>query len=86
MKNIVCSIHPFDLEQQIIVYDNGNKIALEHCSLDDISVKIIQLSAQYNLTDITLTGSRIYGNKTKQKIEEKELSLYHKNKLNIKLF
>lgn len=85
MKKIVALIRPFDLEQAVYVFENGNKIDMITSPLDDINNSIFQLIDKYSLDEIELIGPKSYAKGIKNKFEEEELSKYNENKIKISI-
>lgn len=86
MKKIVSVIKPFIMQQNVFVYENGNKIDVINSTLDDIEDNFLNLIDKYNIEQIELIGPKNYSKGIKKKFQEKELSKYNKNSVNIKLF
>lgn len=85
MKKIVTVIKPFIMQQNIFVYEDGNKIDLFSVNLEDIENSLIETAKKYDVTDIELIGSKSYSKGIKNKIEVAEMNKYNENKLNIKI-
>lgn len=85
MKKIVSVIKPFIINQNIFVYEDGNKIDVLSVPLNDIQNILINTATKYEISDIELIGSKKYLNGIINKIQEEEVKQYNKNKLNIKI-
>ena len=85
MKKIVSVIKPFVVNQNVFVYEDGNKIDVVSTPLNDIQSILINTATKYEVTDIELIGSKKYLNGIKNKIEEEEMTQYNEHKLNIKI-
>ena len=85
MKKIVSVIKPFVVNQNVFVYEDGNKIDVISANLEDIENSLIEIAEKYNVIDIELIGSKNYSKGIKNKIETAEMTKYNTNKLNIKL-
>ena len=85
MKKIVSVIKPFIINQNIFVYEDGNKIDVLSVPLNDIQDLLIKTALQYKVNDIELIGSKKYLNGIINKIRETEINQYNENKLNIKI-
>ena len=85
MKKIVSVIKPFVVNQNVFVYEDGNKIDVLSVSLNDIQNILVNTATQYEVTDIELIGSKKYLNGIVNKIKETEMSQYNKHKLNINI-
>lgn len=85
MKKIVSIIKPFVINQNVFVYEDGNKIDVLSVSLNDIQNILVNTATQYEVTDIELIGSKKYLNGIVNKIKETEMSQYNEHKLNINI-
>lgn len=85
MKKIVSVIKPFIVNQNIFVYEDGNKIDALSAPLNSIQDILIETANKYNITEIELIGSKKYSKGIENKIKETEMSKYNQNKINIKL-
>ena len=85
MKKIVSVIKPFIINQNIFVYEDGNKIDVLSVPLNDIQNILVNTATQYEVTDIELIGSKKYLNGIVNKIKETEMSQYNEHKLNINI-
>lgn len=84
MKKIIGIIHPFDMQQMFYVYEDGNKLEVINTKIQNIPETIFSLSDKYNINDINLSGSKHYIKGLIKQIQEKEITKYNYNKLNIK--
>ena len=85
MKKIVSVIKPFVINQNVFVYEDGNKIDVISVPLDNIQDILINTATKYEITDIELIGSKKYLNGIVNKIKETEMSQYNEHKLNINI-
>lgn len=85
MKKIVSVIKPFVINQNVFVYEDGNKIDVVSVPLNDIQNILVNTATQYEVTDIELIGSKKYLNGIINKIKETEMSQYNEHKLNINI-
>ena len=85
MKKIVSVIKPFVINQNVFVYEDGNKIDVVSVPLNDIQNILVNTATQYEVTDIELIGSKKYLNGIVNKIKETEMSQYNEHKLNINI-
>lgn len=84
MKKIIGVIHPFDAQQILYVYENGNKLAFEKVPLDKIPDMVFNLSKQYNVNQVNLSGSQTFNKKLVERIKQQEITKYNTNNLIIK--
>lgn len=85
MKKIVSVIKPFVVNQNVFVYEDGNKIDVLSVPLNDIQNILVNTAIQYEVTDIELIGSKKYLNGIINKIKETEMFQYNEHKLNINI-
>ena len=85
MKKIVSVIKPFVINQNVFVYEDGNKIDVLSVPLNDIQDILVETATKYEVTDIELVGSKKYLNGIVNKIKETEMSQYNEHKLNINI-
>jgi len=85
MKKIVSVIKPFVVNQNVFVYEDGNKIDVVSVPLTDIQNILIETASKYEITEVELIGSKKYLSGIVNKIQEKEIMQYDENKLNIKI-
>ena len=85
MKKIMSIIKPFILEQNVIVYEDGNKIDVVSCNLNELPETMLQLATQYELTNIELAGPVSYLKGIQKQIQELEMSIYSTDNIEIKL-
>jgi len=85
VKKIVSVIKPFIINQNVFVYEDGNKIDVLSVPLDNIQNILINTAIKYEVNDIELIGSKKYLNGIINKVQEEEIKQYNANKLNIKI-
>ena len=85
MKKIVSVIKPFVINQNVFVYEDGNKIDVLSVPLNDIQNILVETAIKYEITDIELIGSKKYLNGIVNKVKETEMSQYNEHKLNINI-
>ena len=86
MKKVVVTIQPFTVEQNILVYENGNKIDAETVSsVDNIVPQLIAYTKKYNdIEQIVFIGAKHYNKIYGNKFQESELAEYGNNNITIK--
>lgn len=71
MKKIIAMIHPFDLLQTVLVFQNGEKIDMQQIKLTDLEMDIFNIVDKHQAYQIDLAGPRTYIENFKTKIEQK---------------
>ena len=84
MKKIIGIVHPFDAQQILYVYEDGNKLTFTKVLLKDMPDLILKLSEQYEVEQVNLSGAKSFNQKLVQEIQKQEILKYNKNKLQIK--
>lgn len=84
MKKIIGLLKPFDMEQILYVYEDGNQLETIQMTIDEIPDNILKLCNEYAIEQIDLVGSKEYAKGLKKHIQEKESMKYNKNTLVIK--
>ena len=85
MKKIVSVVRLFTLNQNVFVYEDGNKINVATCSLDDMPETIVNMANEYEVTNVQLIGAKNFLQNIKTKTKELEITKYGKNNLEIEL-
>lgn len=85
MKKIVSVIKPFVIDQNIFVYEDGNKIDAVISSVDNLPETILQLTKQYELNNVELAGPVSYLKGLQKQIQELEMDTYETNNIEIKI-
>lgn len=83
-KKIIGLLQPFDLKQNIYVYEDGNKIEIIETKVDNFTTEILQLINKYKIEDIELAGPKKYTKGIGTKVQEEYIKNYFNNNLNIK--
>ena len=83
-KKIIGLLQPFDLKQNIYVYENGNKIEIIETKVDNFTSEMLQLINKYKIEDIELAGPKKYTKGIGTKVQEAYIKNYSNNNLNIK--
>lgn len=71
MNHIVTMIHPFVMEQEVCVYQNGECVKVVKCTLDDIEKTCIDLCNEFDIDIIDTKGGQLYAMKMKKHLEDK---------------
>lgn len=85
MKKIICHVDLFQLEQTPAILENGQMRQLAPCSLSSLGVNLIQACYEENIEHIILFGLRTYNTKLASEIQEAEMLMYNKNKIEIEV-
>lgn len=86
MKKIVALLRPFQYEQTLFVYEDGNKIDMAEATVDELNDSFFGFLEKYpDIDHIDLTGPKQYSAGIKKKFQEKEISKYEVNKVNVNI-
>ena len=83
MKKLVGVLSPFQVEQFLYVYEDGNKIDAVESTVDDFVKDSIELIKKHELTEMTIKGPKKYSKMIASKIESSELLKYTTIKINL---
>lgn len=87
MKRIIATIQPFDIYQNICVYDGDKMVEKMQAKMSEIPDTMMDLINIYTIENIEMYGgSSQFTSHIAQEIKEKELTKFNKNKINIKCF
>lgn len=86
MKKVVVMIQPFTVSQDILVYEDGNKIdAISVINVDAVVPQLIAYTQKYNdIEQIAFVGAKHYNKIYGNKFQESEMKEYGVNKIEIK--
>lgn len=87
MKKIVSIIRPFQKEQTVMVYEDGNKIDIMQGSLDELGAVIYSLSQKHEISRVDLAGPKRFLAGIKEQLGtdfiQKKFDLKHPIEINI---
>jgi hypothetical protein len=86
MKKVVVMIQPFTIEQNVFVYEDGNKIdAMTVENVDAVVPQLMAYTQKYtDIEQITFIGTKHYNKIYGNKFQENEMKEYGINKIEIK--
>lgn len=76
-KKIICRLQPFLMEQDIYVYENGNKLDATKATSQDLINTIISLADRYNIKSIDFSGPAQYSRGIGNQLQEASLVKYN---------
>lgn len=83
MNKIICLLNAYTLEQEIIVYENTNKVEIAKTTIENLNNKLFELVNKYNVATVSLHGARQFTKGIGQNIQKYELNKYNENKIEI---
>lgn len=85
MKKIICHVDLFQLEQTPAILEDGSLRPLAPCPLNSLCNSIIQACYKEDVDHVALFGSQAYNTKLASEIQEAEMLMYNKNKIEIEV-
>ena len=85
MKKIIAMVRPFDAQQILMVYEDGNKIDMIQTSIADFNESLFALSEKYEVYQLDMTGPKKYIKGLEKQIKEAEMTKYEINKIEINI-
>ena len=85
MKKIITVLRPFDLEQVLMVYEDGNKIDVVKTTIEDLYPSIFALMEKHDTYQLDLVGPKSYTKGLKNQIETAAITKYESNKIEINI-
>ena len=85
MKRIISVVKPFDIIQNVFIYEDKNILETFEVNFENITDELLKLAKEKSILDIELIGPKKFSKKIKENILEKENLNYNENKINIKL-
>ena len=66
MKKIIASIKPFDMQQYLYVFEDGEKIDEATVSLSDVENTVLDFINKYQIIDVDIAGPKQFNQKIGQ--------------------
>ena len=85
MKKIISILQPFDAEQTVIAYEDGNKIDAKKISTANFAEEVCAFAVANDIHEINLGGAKQYGKGIARKIMETNLTNYNLDPLDVNL-
>lgn len=85
MKKIISILQPFDAEQTVIAYEDGNKIDAKKISTPNFAEEICAFALANDIHEINLGGAKQYGKGLAKQIMEKNLTQFNLDPLDVNL-
>lgn len=85
MKKIIAMVRPFDAQQILMVYEDGNKIDMIQTSIADFNESLFALSEKHEVYQLDMTGPKKYIKGLEKQIKEAEMTKYSVNKIEVNI-
>ena len=85
MKKIIAMVRPFDAQQILMVYEDGNKIDMIQTSIADFNESLFALSEKHEVYQLDMTGPKKYIKGLEKQIKEAEITKYSVNKIEVNI-
>lgn len=83
MKKILAMLHPFDLQQKVFVYENGNKIDAATPTIEELNAILTELAEKHAITQIDFRGSKQYVKGLIEKFDKYQATKYNAQDIKI---
>lgn len=84
MKRVILQIQPFDLLQNLGIFDEMDQIGLIQISISEIPEKLCQLSKEYGIEEVEMYGPYQYTKNIEKQTKKQEIEKYQNNILTFK--
>lgn len=85
MKKIISILQPFDAQQTIIAYEDGNKIGATKVDTVMFAEEVCKFAKAYDIHEINIGGAKQYGKGVARKIMEENLTTFKMDPLDVNL-
>lgn len=85
MIKMVAMLQPFEMNQKIYVYENGNLVEVSTSNIDNFANSVFALKDKYNVTKMDLIGPSRFAKGYKDKMKREELTRYGASTLEINI-
>lgn len=85
MAKIIGVLRPFQTNQSIYVFEDGNKLDATNVKIDEFPDSILAFVKQYNASQVDLSGPKKYAKGIQHQIEEIETAKYQIDNLKINI-
>jgi hypothetical protein len=84
-KKIIAMIRPFDAQQILMVYEDGNKIDMIQSDIEHLYTNLFALADKHETYQLDLVGPKKYVKGLKNQIDKEGVLKYNENKLIINI-
>lgn len=85
MKKIITIIKPFDFQQFVGVYEDGEQVCMYNVPMDRLQDRIPEFAEFYDVEEIDIAGPKAFTSKVKEDVEQYNITKYSERKLTINL-
>lgn len=85
MKKIIGMIRPFDAQQSLMVYEDGNKIDACQTTLSTLNNDLLALMEKHQVYQVDLTGPKKFLNGLSEQIKTAAATKYTENTIEINI-
>lgn len=85
MAKIIGVLRPFQTNQSIYVFEDGNKLDAIDTRIDSFPASVLSLADKYSAVQVDLSGPKKYAKGIQKQIEEAEQTKYSTNNLKINI-
>lgn len=85
MKKIIGMVRPFEMQQSLVVYEDGNKIDICQTTLDDLNTNLFMLMDKHNVYRLDFVGPKKFLNGLSEQIKTAAATKYTENTIEINI-
>lgn len=85
MRKIIGMIRPFEMNQTLMVYEDGNKIDICKTTMEELYPSIFALVEKHEVYQLDLVGPKSYTKGLKNQIDKAATVKYADNKLEVNI-
>ena len=85
MKKIIGMVRPFEIQQSLIVYEDGNKIDICQTTLDDLNKNLFMLMDKHNVYRLDFVGPKTFLNGLSEQIKTAAATKYTNQEIEINI-
>ena len=85
MKKIIGMVRPFDMQQSLMVYEDGNKIDICQTTLDNLNNDLFMLMDKHQVYRLDFVGPKKFLQGLSEQIQEKAKTKYQNNQIEINI-
>lgn len=85
MRKIIAMLRPFDMEQTLMVYEDGNKIDMKTTDMNSLTPAVFALVDTYEVKQLDIVGPKKYSEGIRTQIQVAGVTQYSCDDLEINI-
>lgn len=85
MKKIIGRLRPFQMEQNLLVYEDGNKIDFIQTDMENLHTALFQTMEKYDVYRFDIVGPKKYSTGIKNQILKSAITKFENKELEINI-